>query len=110
MPCAGNVPVIVASGHINNPSGGAINPFTIFTPTAEGVFRVSAYVTNAGAMDAYPLELTWTDENGSQSIEASPVEYVLTTTFHSLADAIQLQTTSYNLSDTDLYYIVEQLA
>ena len=67
MPCAGNVPVIVASSTLTQPSGGSIAATTIFTPSASGLFRLSAYVTSSASLDNPTFTISWTDAQGGQS-------------------------------------------
>jgi hypothetical protein len=124
MPCAGNVPVIVASGSINQPSGGDISTTTLFTPAADGVFRVSLYFDGvvAWAGNATSVIFSWTDDSGAQHITMpmSNLPYGFSNSPHSAAIAIPIHAaaavitiaTSGN-TDTNnytLYYIVEQLA
>ena len=134
MPCIGNVPSIVASGSIAseaNPSGpGTIIPSTtIYTPTAAGIFRVSVYV--AGVASGNPssfenLYLTWTDENGSQQLQAGENLdgnsgfssgsslgglQAFDLIVHAEADAMQVSADHGSGAGTyTLYYVVEQLA
>lgn len=69
MPCIGNVPTIVASGSTSVASG-PISMFTIFTPTAVGVFRVSFYYSRF--TEGRGIVITWTDNTEPTGSPATP--------------------------------------
>lgn len=126
MPCIGNVPSIVASGSISQPSGGNFTATTLYTPAADGVFRISVYFDGDVAWSGNSAQATisWTDDtaarsavfsegsndiiegqngSGSAAIQSCPI--------HSAANAIKLALAGNgNTSAFVAYYIVEQLS
>lgn len=131
MPCAGNVPIIVASGSINY-TGASLSATTIFTPSAPGTYRVSLYLSPepnvnypAGA-PAAALQLTWTDANAGRTLDVNagtldtgssgglipnPQITAVDLILQAVASAIQVSANSGSALVTyDLYYVVEQLA
>lgn len=119
MPCAGNVPIIVATGHITH--NGNLAAQTIFTPSVAGTFRVSVYVSPESNASA-SVTVAWTDLNGSQSWQVSggtidngnavtgPITTIGNFVFESEANAITLALSGNFGQNYDIFYVVEQLA
>lgn len=63
------VPEIVASIADLNLDQNVAQTIPLFTPTVDGVFRVSLYATTASPSSVLaPFHLNWTDEFGSHSV------------------------------------------
>lgn len=116
MPCAGNVPLIVATQEYNQSSGGTLASQTIFTPSADGTFRVSLYAPKqTGVGSGAQVTLDWTDAEGSESggsvnlnSSATWFSWVFTA---SSGDPIEIAVPSVaNNTPYILYFVVEQLA
>lgn len=111
MPCAGNVPIIVASGSFN-PTGN-LAASTIYTPSVAGLYRISVYVTPFTSGSISPI---WTDVNGKTqngNLDHSCNGYLATATWTFNADAstnIQMSTNAMGSNTYTLYYTLEQLA
>ncbi len=62
-----STPVIVAKMEVRNQTG-AINPFTLYTPSEDGDFRISAYMSSPSCVFsgvAFDTLVSWTDDSNA---------------------------------------------
>ena len=106
--------VEVASGSLTGQTG-AIAAFTLFTPPAAGLFRLSVrgVFTTVGSISDFGVALSWTDESGANNgaVQYGTLPSPSYVIYSSASDPIQLSASvepGFN-STYNLHWVLEQL-
>lgn len=104
-----NAKIVIQQTTLNH--SGSLSSNVVFTPTAEGDFRVSVYASGPSDLsNTGTIAVDWTDENASRTFAPSVVTPIvsLTQVVHSAANQ-GIQVRFLTTATFDLYVTVEEL-